>query len=58
MGRRFRLSVLSAPAAWRTLIALGPGELIGDFDVSRDGHTLVFDRVHEESGILRIDLAR
>jgi hypothetical protein len=41
-----------------TAPALGPGELIGDFDVSHDGHTLVFDRVHEESDIVRIDLAK
>jgi WD40 repeat protein len=42
----------------RALTELGPGELIGDFDVSDDGRTLVFDRVHEESDIVRIDLAR
>jgi len=41
----------------RPLTALGPGALIVDFDVSADGQTLVFDRVHEESDIVRIDLA-
>jgi hypothetical protein len=29
----------------------------GDFDVSPDGRTLVFDRVRDESDIVRIDLA-
>ena len=41
----------------RALTELGPGALIGDFDVSDDGRTLVFDRVREESDIVRIDLA-
>jgi dipeptidyl aminopeptidase/acylaminoacyl peptidase len=42
----------------RALTELGPDAMIGDFDVSHDGHTLVFDRVREESDIVRIDLAR
>jgi Tol biopolymer transport system component len=42
----------------RALTELGPGALIDDFDVSHDGSTLVFDRIHEESDIVRIDLAR
>jgi DNA-binding winged helix-turn-helix (wHTH) protein len=42
----------------RVLTELGPGALIGDFDVSHDGRTLVFDRVREESDIVRIDLVR
>jgi Tol biopolymer transport system component/DNA-binding winged helix-turn-helix (wHTH) protein len=41
----------------RALTELGPDALIGDFDVSHDGRTLVFDRVREESDIVRIDLA-
>jgi hypothetical protein len=36
---------------------LGPGAVIGDFDVSPDGRTLVFDRVSDESDIVRIDLS-
>jgi Tol biopolymer transport system component len=43
--------------AERALTNLGPGPLIGDFDVSGDGRTLIFDRVREESDIVRIDLA-
>jgi Tol biopolymer transport system component len=42
----------------RPLTDLGPGPLIGDFDVSADGGTIVFDRVREQSDILRIDLAK
>jgi Tol biopolymer transport system component/DNA-binding winged helix-turn-helix (wHTH) protein len=41
----------------RELTELGPGALIGDFDVSHDGRALVFDRVRDESDIVRIDLA-
>ena len=41
----------------RMLTQLGPGALIGDFDVSQDGRTLIFDRVREESDIVRIELA-
>ena len=41
----------------RALTELGPGPIIGDFDVSPDGRTIVFDRVREESDIVRIDLA-
>ena len=43
--------------AERPLARLGPGAVIGDFDVSPDGRTLVFDRVSDESDIVRIDLA-
>ena len=46
-----------ASGAERALTELGPGAMIGDFDVSDDGRTLVFDRVREESDIVRIDLA-
>jgi DNA-binding winged helix-turn-helix (wHTH) protein/Tol biopolymer transport system component len=42
----------------RPLTNLGPGELIGDFDVSADGRSIVFDRVREESDIALIELAR
>jgi hypothetical protein len=40
------------------LTDLGPGEMIGDFDVSADGHRIVFDRVREESDIALIELAQ
>ena len=43
--------------AERPLTRLGPGAVIGDFDVSPDGQTLVFDRVSDESDIVRIDLS-
>jgi len=39
----------------RQLTQLGPGPIIGDFDVSADGRTIVFDRVREESDIVRIE---
>jgi DNA-binding winged helix-turn-helix (wHTH) protein/Tol biopolymer transport system component len=42
----------------RPLTNLGPGEMIGDFDVSADGRRIVFDRVREESDIAMIELAR
>jgi Tol biopolymer transport system component len=42
----------------RPLTNLGPGEMIGDFDVSADGRRIVFDRVREESDIVMIELAR
>jgi Tol biopolymer transport system component/DNA-binding winged helix-turn-helix (wHTH) protein len=42
--------------AERPLVTLGPGPLIGDFDVSADGRTLVFDRAREESDIVLIEL--
>jgi DNA-binding winged helix-turn-helix (wHTH) protein/Tol biopolymer transport system component len=41
----------------RPLTDLGPGPVIGDFDVSLDASTVVFDRVREESEVVRIDLA-
>jgi len=41
----------------RPLTKLGPGPVINDFDVSRDGRTVVFDRVREESHIVRIHIA-
>ena len=40
----------------RPLTELGPGPIIGDFDVSADGQTLVFDRVREESDIVLIEI--
>jgi Tol biopolymer transport system component/DNA-binding winged helix-turn-helix (wHTH) protein len=39
------------------LTDLGPGSNITDFDVSADGREIVFDRVRDESDIVRIDLA-
>jgi DNA-binding winged helix-turn-helix (wHTH) protein/Tol biopolymer transport system component len=42
----------------RALTELGAGPLIGDFDVSRDGSEIVFDRVREQSDIVLIDLGR
>lgn len=42
----------------RPLTDLGAGPIIGDFDVSADGRSLVFDRVREESDIVRVELAK
>jgi Tol biopolymer transport system component len=42
----------------RALTNLGPGQVIGDFDVAADGRSIVFDRVREESDLKLIDLAR
>jgi hypothetical protein len=41
----------------RPLTDLGPGPMIGDFDVSADGRELVFDRARDESDIVLMDLA-
>jgi dipeptidyl aminopeptidase/acylaminoacyl peptidase len=38
------------------LTALGRGFAIGDFDISRDGREIVFDRTQEESDIVLFDL--
>jgi Tol biopolymer transport system component/DNA-binding winged helix-turn-helix (wHTH) protein len=40
----------------RPITQLDPGAIVDDFDVSADGHTIVFDRVREESHIVRIDI--
>ena len=40
----------------RALTDLGPGQVIGDFDVAADGRRIVFDRAHEESDIALIEL--
>jgi Tol biopolymer transport system component len=40
------------------LTAFGGGFLIGDFDISRDGREIVFDRTREESDIVLFDLPR
>ena len=40
----------------RQLTDLGREFAIGDFDVSPDGHEIVFDRAREESDIVLIDL--
>jgi Tol biopolymer transport system component len=42
----------------RALTDLGPGQVIGDFDVAADGSRIVFDRAREESDIALIELAR
>lgn len=44
-------------SAERALTNLGPGEVIGDFDVAADGRRIVFDRAREESDIALIALA-
>jgi Tol biopolymer transport system component/DNA-binding winged helix-turn-helix (wHTH) protein len=44
--------------AERALTDLGPGQVIGDFDVAADGRRIVFDRAREESDIALIALAR
>ena len=51
------LAVDLESGAERALTKLGSGPLIGDFDVSGDGRMLIFDRVREESDIVRIDIA-
>ena len=55
--KEFRVIDLESGAE-RPLTDVTPGPVIGDFDVSADGRTLVFDRVREESDIVRIDLPR
>ena len=40
----------------RPLTQLGSGPIIDDFDVAPDGHTIAFDRMREESHIVRIAL--
>lgn len=42
--------------AERALTNLGTGQIIGDFDVAADGRRIVFDRTHEESDIVLIEL--
>jgi Tol biopolymer transport system component len=38
------------------LTSLGSGSVMGDFDISRDGGEIVFDRMREESDIVLFDL--
>jgi hypothetical protein len=38
------------------LTAFGRGFAIGDFDISRDGREIIFDRTREESDIVLFDL--
>jgi len=38
------------------ITSLGAGSLMEDFDISRDGGTIVFDRTREESDIVLFDL--
>jgi DNA-binding winged helix-turn-helix (wHTH) protein/Tol biopolymer transport system component len=42
--------------AERALTDLGPGPVIGDFDVAPGGERIVFDRAHEESDLALIEL--
>jgi DNA-binding winged helix-turn-helix (wHTH) protein/Tol biopolymer transport system component len=42
--------------ARRALTNLGPGPVIGDFDVAADGRSIVFDRSREESDLTLIEL--
>ena len=44
--------------AERALTDLGPGPVIGDFDVAADGRRIVFDRAREESDLALIELAK
>jgi Tol biopolymer transport system component/DNA-binding winged helix-turn-helix (wHTH) protein len=44
--------------AERALTDLGPGPVIGDFDVAPDGRRIVFDRAREESDLALIELAK
>jgi len=41
----------------RPLAELGPGPVIDDFDVARDGRTIVFDRAREDSHLVCIDVS-
>lgn len=43
--------------AQRALTSLGPGQVIGDFDVAADGRSIVFHRAREESDLALIELA-
>jgi DNA-binding winged helix-turn-helix (wHTH) protein/Tol biopolymer transport system component len=43
--------------AERALTDLGPGQVIGDFDVAADGRSIVFHRAREESDLALIELA-
>ncbi len=44
--------------ARRQLTDLRPGQPIRSFDVARDGKSIVFDRVQENSDIVLIELPR
>ncbi len=44
--------------AERALTDLGPGQVIGDFDVAADGRRIVFDRAREEADIALIELTQ
>jgi Tol biopolymer transport system component/DNA-binding winged helix-turn-helix (wHTH) protein len=44
--------------AQRALTNVGPGQVIGDFDVAADGRRIVFDRAREDSDLVLIDLAK
>jgi hypothetical protein len=55
--KEFRVIDLQSGAE-RPLTEVTPGPVISDFDVSADGRMLVFDRVRDQSDIVRIDLPR
>jgi hypothetical protein len=38
------------------MTSLEPGPVMQDFDISRDGGTIIFDRRREESDIVLFDL--
>ena len=57
MSRKEFWAVDLRSGAERALTDLGPGQVIGDFDVAADGRRIVFDRAREESDIALIELA-
>jgi Tol biopolymer transport system component len=57
MSRKEFWAIDLRSGAERALTDLGPGQVIGDFDVAADGRTIVFDRAREESDIALIELA-
>ena len=57
MSRKEFWAVDLRNGAERALTDLGPGQVIGDFDVAADGRSIVFDRAREESDIALIELA-
>ncbi len=56
MSRKEFWAVDLRSGAERALTDLGPGQVIGDFDVAADGRRIVFDRAREESDIALIEL--
>jgi Tol biopolymer transport system component len=58
MSRKEFWAVDLRTGAERPLTDLGPGQVIGDFDVAPDGSRIVFDRAREESDLALIELAK